>query len=103
MVRAFVFAVVAFGTFALAAHDAYAANGWYPFYGYRQPNYLAQPCVVYVQPAAPQAWTAYYPPAPGATVPATTVVPQYNYYYSQPCTTGGGWHPFYGYRQPNLD
>ena len=80
MVRTLVLAVVTLGVLALAAHDTYADCGqWYPFYGYRQPNYLAQPSVVYVQPAAPQAWTTYYAPAPGAVVPAPTVVPQYYY------------------------
>ena len=70
MVRTLVLAVVTLGVLALAAHDTYADCGqWYPFYGYRQPNYLAQPSVVYVQPAAPQAWTTYYAPAPGAAVP----------------------------------
>ncbi len=101
MVRILLLALVTLGVFALVAHDTYADCGWYPFYGYRQPNYLAQPSVVYVQPAAPQAWTTYYTPAPGTVAPAPTVVPQY--YYAPPCSTGGGWHPFYGYRQPNLN
>jgi hypothetical protein len=101
MVRAFVFAAVAFSVFGLATHDTYAGNGWHPFYGYHQPSYLAQPSVVYVQPSAPQVSTAYYPPAPGTAAPAMTVVPQYS---SPPqCTTGGGWTPFYGNRRPNLD
>ena len=110
MVKAFVFTTVAFGMFGLAASDICAADGarWYPFYGYRQPSYLAQPSVivvqpsvVLVQPSAPQVWTAYYPPAPGAAAPAPTVVPQYS---SPPqCTTSGRWYPFYGYRRPNLD
>jgi hypothetical protein len=105
MVRALVFAAVAFGTFALAAHSTYAAcGGWYPFYGYRQPNYLAQPYIVYAQPSTAQAYTSYYaPPAQGAAAPAAVVAPQYKYYYAPPCATSGGWHPFYGYRQPNLN
>jgi len=107
MVRAFVFAAVAFALVAVAAHDTYAANGWYPFYGYHQPSYLARPCVMavqpsvtVVQPSAPQVSTAYYPPAPGSAAPAVTVVPQYS---SPPqCTTRSGWTPFYGNRRPNL-
>jgi hypothetical protein len=91
---------------------------WYPFYGYRRPSYLGQPCVVYAQPAAPvavqpvtpagrpatvQAANETYLPA-GETVPAAesaapaeVIAPQpYQYQYGN----GGGWYPFYGYRRP---
>jgi hypothetical protein len=101
MVKTFAFALVTLGMLALAAQQAAADCGWYPFYGYRTPNYLAQPYVVVVQPSAPQVRTAYYPPsASSVAAPA----PQY-YYYSSPAPQGTGcrWYPFYGYRQPNLN
>ena len=104
MVRKVVLAVLALGMFGVAANgvlapEAYGAQ-WYPFYGYRQPAYLGQPCVVWVEPSTPQVSTAYYPPAEDTAVPAESASPQqcYGSYGT------GGWYPFYGnYRPSYLD
>ena len=56
MIKSFVIAFAAFGIFMVATQIGFADNPcggrWYPFYGYRQPAYLAQPAVVTAQPAA---------------------------------------------------
>ena len=103
MIKSFVFVVAAFGLFAAAAQAGFAADGcgarWYPFYGYRQPSYLAQPTVylaqpseVVVQPGEPQSVTTnYWPSETTAAAPASRSVQR---------STGGQWYPFYGYRRP---
>jgi hypothetical protein len=97
MVRKFVLAVLALGMFGVAANWVLApeAQGaqWYPFYGYHRPSYLGGPCVVAVQPSAPQVSTAYYPPAQDTAVPAQPTSPrQYN---------ATQWYPFYGNHRPS--
>ena len=111
VVRLFASAAVVLSFFALAPQITCAADGWYPFYGYHRPNYLAQPSVVFVQPSTAQVpsstaevRTTYYPAGPASvtaatTTTATTVVPQYS---NPPRCGSGGWLPFYGNRRPNL-
>ena len=103
MLKSFVMALAAFSFFAVTVQTGFADDScgarWYPFYGYRQPAYLAQRPVVTVQPAVVAAQpngsqpysTGYWPPATTAAPPAAS--------YSQP-STGGKWYPFYGYRRP---
>ncbi len=101
MNKSLVFAVVALGVFGTAL--AAEAAGWLPFYGYRTPNYLAQPCVyptyqyvVPVQGAGPQVVTSYYPPAEAAVIAPQPAVQ----YVSPPQYNCGQFYPFYGYRRP---
>jgi hypothetical protein len=111
MIKSFVTALAAFSIFSVAAQAGFADSPcgarWYPFYGYRQPAYLApravatvQPAVVTVQPAittgqanGAQAYSTGYWPS------ETTVAPPAGSYYSQPATSGK-FYPFYGYRRP---
>jgi hypothetical protein len=103
MIRSFLIAFAAFGIFTVAAQVALADNPsgarWYPFYGYRQPAYLAQrttvtaqPAAVTVQPTGARVYsTNYWPSETAVTAPAAG--------YSQ-SSTSAQWYPFYGYRRP---
>ena len=101
-----VFTVLLYGILAMITGIGFTQSAcaaqWYPFYGYRQPAYLASPSVVVVQPSAPtvqnkdngsQAYTTYYRPPEATTVlRAASSRPAY--------ATSGQWYPFYGYRRP---
>ena len=103
MIKSFATALVAFSLFSVAAQNGFADNPcgarWYPFYGYRQPTYLAQPAVVGVQPTVATVQpdgaqfysTNYWPSETTVARPAGS--------YLQP-STSGKWYPFYGYRRP---
>jgi hypothetical protein len=101
MSKSLMVAVAVLGVWGVTS--AAKADGWLPFYGYRTPNYLAQPyvCPTYqyvvpVQGSGPQVVTSYYPPMEGTVVaPPPTIQ-----YVSPPQCGGSRFYPFYGYRRP---
>jgi hypothetical protein len=125
MVHKIVLTITTFAVFGLAPTADVFGDQWYPFYGYRRPNYLGRARVATAPPSVPQAYSACPPPTQNSTVaqsapvsnwpnvtpasvqisPAEPLPSQETVVPAQPSGvrswSTGGWYPFYGNRRPS--